>query len=59
MICDKSQDLEMEDEFDDALLITRLRSKLSLYYIGVILCRYQGLSLFFHVLFGVYSVRNI
>jgi hypothetical protein len=25
VICDKSQDLEMEDEFDDALLITRLR----------------------------------
>lgn len=31
VICEESQDLEMADEFDDELLITRLRSKYSLY----------------------------
>lgn len=30
VICEKSQDVGMADEFDDELLITRLRSKFSL-----------------------------
>lgn len=32
LICEKSQDVELADEFDDEFLITRLRSKFSLYY---------------------------
>lgn len=31
------EDVGMADEFDDELLITRLRRKFSLYYIGVFL----------------------
>lgn len=37
VICEKNQDVGMADEFDDELLITRLRSKFTLYYIYVIL----------------------
>lgn len=40
VICEKNQDVGMADEFDDELLITRLRSKFSLYY----MCDYVFIS---------------
>lgn len=60
VICKKSQDVGMADEFDDELLITRLRSKSSFYYScdGILISGFIIIIIFF-IFFGVSILSGI